>query len=67
MNSALAGGFGRAIVAGENVRVAGLSQAVAEKVRGDAASAGVVCTVDSPSSRIRTSLPSSRKRLACTT
>jgi nucleotide-binding universal stress UspA family protein len=48
MNSALAGGFGRGIVSEENRRVAGLSQAVAEKVRGDAASAGVGCTVESP-------------------
>lgn len=48
MNSALAGGFGRGLVHDENGRTAGLSQAVAEKVRGDAASAGVGCTVESP-------------------
>jgi nucleotide-binding universal stress UspA family protein len=48
MNSALAGGFGRAIVAGENRRTESLSQTVAEKVRGDAASVGVGCTVESP-------------------
>ncbi|KQP77495.1 universal stress protein [Methylobacterium sp. Leaf117] len=48
MNSALAGSFGRALVTEENGRTAGLSQAVAEKVRGDAASAGVGCTVESP-------------------
>ncbi|MCJ2045938.1 universal stress protein, partial [Methylobacterium sp. J-078] len=48
MNSALAGGFGRILVSEENGRTAGLSQAVAEKVRGDAASAGVACTVESP-------------------
>lgn len=46
-NSALAGGFGRGLISEENGRTAGLSQAVAEKVRGDAASAGVACTVDS--------------------
>ena len=48
MNSALAGGFGRVLISEENGRTAGLSQAVAEKVRGDAASAGVGCTVESP-------------------
>ncbi|MCJ2044483.1 universal stress protein [Methylobacterium sp. J-078] len=48
MNSALAGGFGRVLISEENGRTAGLSQAVAEKVRGDAASAGVACTVESP-------------------
>lgn len=47
MTSALAGGFGLGLVSDENGRVARLSEAVAEKVRGDAASAGVGCTVDS--------------------
>ena len=48
MTSGLAGGFGRGLISDENGRTAGLSQAVAEKVRGDAASAGIGCTVDTP-------------------
>jgi len=48
MNSALAGGFVRGLASEENGRTAGLGEAVAEKVRGDAARAGIGCTVDSP-------------------
>ena len=48
MNSALAGDYGRALVADENRRVAELSQAFADRVRSDAALAGVTCKVESP-------------------
>lgn len=48
LTTSSAGGVAHGLVSNENRRLAGLSQAVVEKVRGDAASAGVGCTVDSP-------------------
>ena len=48
LTSSFAGSVAQGLVTEENRRLAGLSQAVVDKLRGDAASAGVGCTVDSP-------------------